>query len=97
MAIGRWFWHIVTAMVRGCLVMALAAALISILAALVATHTLPQGFTLFLIVAIVLISGLLGAVGALAWRLSHIGELVHAAEAVAEHSGHHHQSPTAHP
>lgn len=96
MAIGRWFWHIITAMVRGCLVLAVTAAIVSVLAAFVATHQPPQGFALFLIVAIVIISGLLGAVGALAWRLSHIGELVHAAEAVAEHSGHH-QSPTAHP
>jgi len=96
MAIGRWFWHVVTAMVRGCLVLAILAAIISVLAALVATHQPPRGFTLFLIVVIVVVSGLLGAVGALAWRLSHIGELVHAAEAVAEHSGHH-QNPPAHP
>jgi|SRR5690348_9355781 hypothetical protein len=97
MAIGRWFWHIITAMVRGCLVLAVTAAIVSVLAALVATHKLPQGFALFLIVAIVIISGLLGAVGALAWRLSHIGELVHVAETVVEQSGHHHQSSSAHP
>lgn len=96
MAIGRWFWHVVTAMVRGCLVLAILAAIISVSAALVATHQPPRGFTLFLIVVIVVVSGLLGGVGALAWRLSHIGELVHAAEAVAEHSGHH-QNPPAHP
>jgi amino acid transporter len=78
----HWLWHVVTGMVQGCLVLAILAAAVSVAATTVATHHLPQGVTLTLIVAIVAISGLLGAAGMLAWRLSHIGELVHLAEEV---------------
>lgn len=83
--IGKWFRHLVTGMVQGCLIVALAAAIISSVATLVATHRLPSGWVLTLVVAIVITAGLLGAVAALAWRLSHIGEIVHVVGEISEH------------
>jgi len=84
----HWLWHIVTGMVQGCLVLAILSAIVSIAVTSFAMHRLPQGVTLALIVAIVIVSGLLGAVGMLAWRLSHVSELVHLAEEVT-HPGQH--------
>lgn len=83
--IGKWFWHLVTGMVQGCLILAVVAAVISSVATLVATHRLPSGWVLALIAAIVVTSGLLGAVATLAWRLSHIGEIVHVVGEISEH------------
>lgn len=90
-AIGKWFRHIVTGMAQGCLVLALLAGVVSLVGSFIATGHVPTGWTLTLIIGIMVVSGLLGAVGALAWRLSHIEEIAHAVEEVAhvaEHSRH---------
>lgn len=83
--IGKWFWHLITGMVQGCLVLAVAAAVISSAATLIATHKLPSGWVLALTIAIVITSGLLGAVATLAWRLSHIGEIAHVVGEISQH------------
>ncbi|HEV2462044.1 MAG TPA: hypothetical protein VGS80_27130 [Ktedonobacterales bacterium] len=74
--ITRWFRHLVGSMLRGCVVLALFAALVAVGASLVVSRSLPTGITLFFTLAIVFVSGLLGAVGALAWQLSHIGHVL---------------------
>lgn len=83
--IGKWFWHLITGMVQGCLILAAAAAVISSAATLIATHRLPSGWVLALTIAIVITSGLLGAVATLAWRLSHIGEIAHVVGEISQH------------
>lgn len=83
--IGKWLRHLITGMVQGCLVLAVAAAIISSAATLIATHSLPSGWVLALTVAIVITSGLLGAVATLAWRLSHIGEIAHVVGEISQH------------
>lgn len=83
--IGKWFRHLITGMIQGCLVLAVAAAIISSAATLIATHRLPSGWVLALTVAIVITSGLLGAVATLAWRLSHIGEIAHVVGEISQH------------
>lgn len=83
--IGKWFRHLVTGMVQGCLILAITAAVVASVATMVATHQLPSGWVLALIGAIVITAGLLGAVATLAWRLSHIGELVHVVGEISEH------------
>lgn len=83
--IGKWFRHLVTGMAQGCLIVAVAAAVISSAATVIATHKLPSGWILTLIVAIVITAGLLGAVATLAWRLSHIGEIVHVVGEISQH------------
>jgi hypothetical protein len=86
--IGHWFWHLLRGMAQGCLLLALIALAVSFLGTLVATGHLPNGWELTLILGIAVVSGLLGAVGALAWRLSHIGDIAHAVQDVSEHGVH---------
>jgi hypothetical protein len=74
--IGRWFRHLIGSMLRGCVVLALLATLGADGASLVVSRSLPTGLTLYFTVAIVFVSGLLGAIGALAWQLSHIGHVL---------------------
>ncbi len=87
-AIGRWFRHLVVGMVQGCLVLAISALVLTVAVTVIASHRPPQGVTLTLIIAITVVSGLLGAVAALAWRLSHIEEMVHVARDLSEHVSH---------
>ncbi len=87
--IGRWFWHVFEGMVRGCLTLALLAAVISFGTVYLTTHTLPAGVTLGLVVTIIIISGILGAAFMLIWRLSHIEELTHVASEVVDEVTHH--------
>lgn len=87
-AVGRWFGHMLRGMAQGCFVLALVALVVSVLGTLVATGKLPSGWEMTLIIAVVLVSGMLGAVGALAWRLSHIGDIAHAVEEVSAHGIH---------
>lgn len=84
----RWLGHIIRSMTKGCVVLALIAGALTVGGTFVVNHKLPQGWTLTLLIAIMVVSGLLGAVGALAWRLSHIEELIHAVEEVTDHGGH---------
>jgi hypothetical protein len=82
--IGRWFWHLLVGMVQGCLILALVAAIVSVAGSLIITHGLPSGYSLFLTVSIVVVSGILGALATLVWRLSHIGDVVRVAERVVQ-------------
>jgi hypothetical protein len=82
--IRRWFWHLLVGMVQGCLILALAAAVITVVGSLIINHALPQGYSFFLTVSIVVISGILGALATLVWRLSHIGDVVRVAEHVVQ-------------
>lgn len=86
--IGKWFGHIIRSMVQGCLVMAILAAIVSVSITILTTHKLPSGTILGLIIAIIIISGLLGSVALLAWRLSHIEELAELAKDVSQHAMH---------
>jgi hypothetical protein len=85
--IRRWFWHLFVGMVQGCLILALAAAIVTVAGSLIITHALPHGYSFFLTVSIVVISGILGALAALVWRLSHIGDAVRLAEHVVQGHG----------
>ncbi|MGH2486973.1 MAG: hypothetical protein ACRDHE_13265 [Ktedonobacterales bacterium] len=85
----KWLGHIIRSMTKGCGVLALLSGVVTLLATFVATHKFPpSGVTLALLFAIMIVSGLLGAVAALAWRLSHIEELLHVVEEVTDHGGH---------
>lgn len=83
-----WLGHIIRSMTKGCGVLALFSGLLTLGGTYLATNKPPHGWTLTLLFAIMVVSGLLGAVGALAWRLSHIEELVHVVEEVTDHGGH---------
>jgi hypothetical protein len=50
----------------------------------VARHT-PRTGDWFLIGALVLTAGVLGAVSMLAWQLSHLGEVAHLVKSASEH------------
>lgn len=86
---GRWLGHILRGMVQGCLTLALIAAALSTGAAflLTPTHQFSR-LDLVFILSISIVSGLLGAVALLAWRLSHIEELAHIAKDVSQHAMH---------
>ncbi len=75
-AIGRWVRHLIGSMIRGFLVMIILAAVVCVATVLLVAHALPTGLTLAFVIAICLISGLLGAFAMLAWRLSHIGDMM---------------------
>ncbi|HEX6816804.1 MAG TPA: hypothetical protein VF120_00375 [Ktedonobacterales bacterium] len=87
----NWLGHIIRSMTKGCGVLALLSGVLTLAGTYLATNKFPHGWTLTMLFAIMIISGLLGAVGALAWRLSHIGELVHVVEEVTDHGGHVHK------
>jgi uncharacterized membrane protein YdbT with pleckstrin-like domain len=82
--IRHWFWHLLVGMVQGCLILALAAAIFSVAGSLIITHALPKGYSFFLTLSIIVISGILGALATLVWRLSHIGDIVRVAEHVVQ-------------
>ena len=88
-AIGRWIRHLVGSMFRGFLVMLILAAVVCVAAVLLVAHTLPTGLTLAFVIALSLISGLLGAFAMLAWRLSHISELAKLSHEAVERLAHH--------
>ena len=86
--LGKWFRHLVVGMIQGCLVLAVAAAVISFAGVLIVTHQIPSGVTLVLLGAIVGLCGVLGAAFALIWRLSHIEEAMHIVQDVTEEVAH---------
>jgi hypothetical protein len=92
--IRHWFWHLVIGMVQGCLILALAAAIVTVAGSLIITHAFPSGYPAFLTITIIVISGILGALASLVWRLSHIGDVVRVAEHVAH--GQHSSATTEH-
>jgi hypothetical protein len=71
-------------MVQGCLILAIVAAIFAVVASLIFNHALPHGYTLILAIAVIVVSGLLGALANLVWRLTHIGDLVRLAENVVQ-------------
>jgi hypothetical protein len=85
-SIGKWFEHLIGGMLQGCAIMAVLAAVVGVGVYTVSRGHLPQGLSLAFIIALVIICGLLGAVTALAWRLSHIAELAHVAKEVSQHA-----------
>lgn len=84
----KWLGHIIRSMTKGCGVLALLSGVVTLVATFLVQKSLPHGWTLTLLLVIMIISGLLGAVAALAWRLSHIEELLHVVEEVTDHGGH---------
>lgn len=71
-AIGRWFKHLVGAMVRGCLVLAAVALVGAVVVVYVTSRALPNPDEWLLIGALAITAGFLGAAIALVWRLSHL-------------------------
>ena len=82
--IGRYFRHLILGMVQGCLILAVIAAVFAVVASLIINHALPQGYSFFLTVAVIIVSGLLGALASLVWRLTHIGDLVRITQNVVQ-------------
>jgi hypothetical protein len=82
--IGRYFRHLILGMVQGCLVLAVVAAVVAVVASLLINHALPQGFSFDLTIAVIVVSGLLGALANLVWRLTHIGDLVRITQNVVQ-------------
>ena len=85
-SIGKWVEHLIGGMLQGCAIMALLATILGVGIYTVARGHLPQGLPLAFIIVLVIVSGLFGAAAALAWRLSHIAELAHAAKEVSQHA-----------
>ena len=80
--IGRYIGELFAALVQGCLVMAILAAVVATGAYYLAHQRLPQGFDLGLIFVIVVLAGIIGALVMLIWRLTHLRELANAASRV---------------
>jgi RsiW-degrading membrane proteinase PrsW (M82 family) len=76
-AIGRWFKHLVGAMVRGCLVLAAVALVGAVVVVYVTSKALPNPDEWLLIGALAITAGFLGAAVALVWRLSHLDTVAH--------------------
>ena len=89
MGLAKWFVHLMGGMIKGCLVLAILALVVSSVGTFIATGHMPSGWVVTLIGGITIVSGLLGAMAALAWRLSHIEEVLHVAGNVVEHTTHH--------
>ncbi len=81
--IGRYIGELLVALVQGCLVMAIVAAVVATGAYYLAHQHLPQGFDLGLIFVIVVLAGVIGALVMLVWRLTHLRELAQVAGRVA--------------
>ncbi|HEX6797354.1 MAG TPA: hypothetical protein VF116_06535 [Ktedonobacterales bacterium] len=80
--IGRYISELFTALVQGCLVMAIVAAVIATGAYFVAEGQMPHGIAVGLIIAIVVLSGIIGALVMLVWRLTHLREISHVAQRI---------------
>lgn len=83
--LGRWIGHLIGGIIQGFVVLAVLAAVVSVAFTVFAQHKVPTGVTLVYIVVITVISGLLGAVCVLAWRLSHIGEFFRLAKSASSY------------
>lgn len=88
-SIGRYIEHLLAAMVKGFIVMGVAAAIITLGAFLLLTptHHLPNSpIEIVMTVLVVGLAALLGMTIGLVWRLTHIEELTHALSQLT-HSG----------
>jgi NAD/NADP transhydrogenase beta subunit len=78
--IGRYFESLFFAVAKGCLLTALIAGVLATATVLLLTHRLPTTADFTLIVVIVVLAGAFGSAVALIWRMTHIPDLIHAAE-----------------
>lgn len=86
--IGRYFEHLFFSIAKGCLGTALIAGVLAMATVLLLTHSLPNAADFTLIAVIVILAGAFGGAIALIWRMTHIPEIIHAAEHLAEHAPH---------
>jgi hypothetical protein len=77
-------------MLRGFLILAAIGLVGGIGLVYATTHALPNAGQWALLIALTIVAGLLGAVAALAWELSHLGHIRHIARQV-RHSDHGHE------
>lgn len=80
--IGRYIGELFAALVQGCLVMAIIAAIVATGIYYLADRRMPQGADLGLIIAIIVMAGIIGALIMLVWRLTHLRELSHVAQRI---------------
>ena len=84
--VGRYFEHLFLSVAKGCLMTALVAGILAMGAVLLIDHALPTTADFMLILVIVVLAGAFGGAIALIWRMTHIPELVHAAEHLSDHA-----------
>lgn len=82
--IGRYISELFTALVQGCLVTAIIAAVIATGAYYLTDHQMPHGAAVGLIIAIIVLSGIIGALIMLVWRLTHLRELSRVAHRIVD-------------
>jgi hypothetical protein len=73
--IGRWIGELLLSLLRGFLIVGGIGLVGGIALVYASTRALPNTGEWFLIVALTVVAGLFGATVALAWRLSHLGQL----------------------
>lgn len=83
--ITRYFGRIVLSVTRGCLLTALIAGVLALATVLLLNHRWPSTADFTLIVVIVILAGAVGGFVALLWRMSHIPDIIEAAEHISEH------------
>ncbi len=84
--IGRYFEHLFFSVAKGCLGTALVAGVLATATVLLLTHRFPTTADFTLIAVIVVLAGAFGGAIALIWRMTHIPELLHAAEHLSDHA-----------
>lgn len=84
--VGRYFEHLFFSVAKGCLVTALVAGVLATATVLLISHQLPNTADFTLIAVIVVLAGAFGGAIALIWRMTHIPELLHAAEHLSDHA-----------
>ena len=84
--VGRYFEHLFFSVAKGCLVTALVAGILAMGTVLLINRALPNTADFMLILVIVVLAGAFGGAIALIWRMTHIPELVHAAEHLSDHA-----------
>lgn len=82
--VGRYFGRLFLSVAKGCLMTALVAGILALAAVLLIDRTLPTTADFMLIIVIVVLAGAFGGAIALIWRMTHIPELVHAAEHLSD-------------
>ncbi|MFI5274625.1 MAG: hypothetical protein ACHQ4H_16455 [Ktedonobacterales bacterium] len=80
----KYIGELIGAVVQGCLVMAILAAVVATGAYYLAHKAMPQGLDLAFVLVIVIMAGIIGALARLVWRLTHLHELAQVASQVAQ-------------